>query len=63
MTKKMPARSNEPTTVIANDPNDRKGALKTIGGSLSDHWNNTLANQAVQALWIKNSDDEPATSN
>ena len=58
MTKKMPARSNEPTTVIANDPNDRKGALKTIGGSLSDHWNNTLANQAVQALWMKNSDDE-----
>ena len=26
--------------------------LKTIGGSQSDHWNNTLADQAVQALWI-----------
>ncbi|MBL8666335.1 MAG: hypothetical protein JNM48_02600 [Rhodospirillales bacterium] len=32
--------------------------LKTIGGSQSDHWNNLLANQAVQALWIKHSDAE-----
>jgi hypothetical protein len=30
--------------------------LKEIGGSLSDSWNNLLADQAVQALWIKNSD-------
>ena len=35
-----------------------KGRLKNIGGSQSDHWNNTLANQAVQALWLKNSDAE-----
>jgi hypothetical protein len=56
MTRKKPAKGNEPTTVVANDPDDRKGALKTIGGSQSDHWNNTLANQAVQALWVKNSD-------
>lgn len=45
-------------SVIANDPDDRKGVLESIGGSRSDHWNNTLANQAVQALWIKNSDAE-----
>jgi hypothetical protein len=56
MTRKKPAKGNEPTTVVANDPDDRKGALKTIGGSQSDNWNNTLANQAVQALWVKNSD-------
>jgi HsdM N-terminal domain len=43
---------------FANDPDDRKGALRNIGGSKSDHWNNLLANQAVQALWIKNSDAE-----
>lgn len=56
MTAKKPA--NTPTTVVANDPEDRKGWLKNIGGSQSDHWNNTLANQAVQALWVKNSSAE-----
>ena len=45
-------------TVLIGDPADRKGELKHIGGSQSDHWNNTLANQAAQALWIKNSDAE-----
>lgn len=58
MSGKKPANGNEPTTVVADDPEDRKGVLKTIGGSQSDHWNNLLANQAVQALWIKNSDAE-----
>ena len=58
MSPKKPAKDNEPTTVVADDPEDRKGALKTIGGSRSDHWNNLLANQAVQALWIKHSDAE-----
>ncbi len=43
---------------LADDPDDRKGRLKNIGGSQSDHWNNTLANQAVQALWMKNSSAE-----
>jgi hypothetical protein len=47
---------NAPTTVVADDPNDRQGRLKAIGGSQSDNWNNVLANQAVQALWVKNSD-------
>ena len=56
MTAKKPA--NTPTTVVADDPEDRKGRLKNIGGSQSDHWNNTLANQAVQALWLKNSSAE-----
>lgn len=56
MTARKPA--NTPTTVVADDPDDRKGRLKNIGGSQSDHWNNTLANQAVQALWVKNSSAE-----
>lgn len=51
---KPPASS--PTTVVVNDPADRKGALKDIGGSRSDSWNNILANQAMQALWTKHSD-------
>jgi hypothetical protein len=44
----------EPTVVVADDPEDRKGALKLVGGSQSDNWNNVLANQAVQTLWLKN---------
>jgi hypothetical protein len=56
MTAKKPA--NAPTTVVADHPKDRKGRLKNIGGSQSDHWNNTLANQAVQSLWMKNSSPE-----
>ncbi len=39
-------------TVVTYDPEDCKGALKTIGGSQSDHWNNTLASQVLQTLCI-----------
>ena len=40
-------------TVVADNPDNLKGRLKDIGGSLSDNWNNILANQATQALWLK----------
>jgi hypothetical protein len=56
MTEEKPAKRNNPTIAVADDSEDRKGVLKTIGGSQSDHWNNTLANQAIQALWVKHSD-------
>ena len=56
MTGKKGAKETKPSTVVANDPNDRRGMLKNIGGSLSDRWNNILANQVVQALWLKHSD-------
>lgn len=49
---------NAPKTLVANDPEDRKGRLKVLGGSESDHWNNILANQALQSLWLKNSSQE-----
>jgi hypothetical protein len=58
MSAKKPSGANTQTTVVTNDPADSKGALKNIGGAQSDHWNNLLANQAVQALWIKNADAE-----
>ncbi|MBX3552905.1 MAG: hypothetical protein KF697_10630 [Pseudolabrys sp.] len=58
MTGKKTAKEAKPATVVANDPDDLKGRLKNIGGSQSDHWNNILANQAVQALWLKNSSAE-----
>ena len=43
MTGKKTAAKAEPKTVVADDPDDRKGRLKNIGGSQSDHWNNILA--------------------
>jgi hypothetical protein len=58
MTGKKTAKETKPSTVVANDPDDLKGTLKNIGGSRSDHWNNILANQTVQALWLKHSDPE-----
>ena len=35
MTKSKSARGDKVTTVVLNDPDDRKGELKTIGGSQS----------------------------
>ena len=59
--KRAPKQPTTPaekvTTVVADDPDDRKGKLKAIGGSQSDHWNNVLANQTAQTLWIKHSDE------
>jgi hypothetical protein len=55
--KKAAASPEKVTTVVANDPEDRKGRLKAIGGSPSDNWNNVLANQTVSALWLKHSDE------
>lgn len=58
MTGKKTAKETKPATVVANDPDDLKGELKTIGGSRSDHWNNILANQTINALWLKHSSPE-----
>jgi hypothetical protein len=58
MSAKKSAVANSQTAVVANDPDDQKGRLKNLGGSKSDHWNNLLANQAMQGLWIKHSDKE-----
>ena len=44
--------------MVVDDPADQKGRLKRIGGSEFDDWNNLLANQAVQALWVAHSDPE-----
>jgi hypothetical protein len=58
MTGKKTSKEAKPSTVVVNDPDDMKGTLKNIGGSRSDHWNRLLADQSVQALWLKNSDPE-----
>jgi hypothetical protein len=44
--------------VEAHDPSSLPGKLKPIGGSKSDTWNNVIANQTIQTLWRKNSNEE-----
>jgi hypothetical protein len=44
--------------VDVHDPSKLQGRLKAIGGSMSDDWNNILANQTIQTLWLKHSDPE-----
>jgi hypothetical protein len=34
-----------------------EGKLKLIGGSKSDEFNNTVVNQAINALWVAHSDE------
>jgi hypothetical protein len=57
MSRKELAPEAKPTIVI-DDPYDLKGTLKHIGGSQSDTWNNVLGNQALNALWLENTDPE-----
>jgi hypothetical protein len=45
-------------TLVAKDPSREAGTLKLIGGSASDDWNNTLANQTINTLWVKHSDEQ-----
>jgi hypothetical protein len=58
MSKKPAGQDKKVTTIDVNDPDSSKGALKTVGGSRSDHWNNNLLNQAANTLWIKHSDEK-----
>jgi hypothetical protein len=51
-------KSVETTVVQAHDPSSLPGKLRSIGGSKSDTWNNVIANQAMQTIWGKNSDQE-----
>ena len=56
MTTKKP---DTPTaTLELEDPAKLPGRLKNIGGSMSDDFNHILANQTLNALWLKNSDAE-----
>jgi hypothetical protein len=52
------SKTKSGSVIVANDPEDQKGELKSIGGSQSDRLNLLLANQAVNALWVKQSDEE-----
>src|SRR5713101_9784424 len=56
--KRAAAGKKKGTIVVINDPDDLKGALKSIGGSQSDSWNNVVATQTLETLWLTNSDKE-----
>jgi len=54
-----PEKKPVPPELHIHDPSKLKGRLKPIGGSMSDDWNNILANQTINALWRwKNADPE-----
>jgi hypothetical protein len=56
MCAKKPATDRKPVILDVGDLESWRGALKLVGGSKSDHWNNVLVNQTVQTL--KHSDKE-----
>ena len=53
----MARKKTAKAEVIKCDPSRRNGKLKVIGGSMSDDWNNVVANQAVKALWHRSNAD------
>jgi hypothetical protein len=61
MTGKEIAIETKSSALAANDHDDLKGTLRNLGGSRSDVWNTIIADQTVQALWLKQSD--PGTRN
>jgi hypothetical protein len=56
--KKAADDDRKAATVVVNHDLTLKGVLKSLGGSQSDDWNNILANQAMQTLWLKHSDED-----
>ena len=46
------------TGTMKRYPDNLTGTMKRVGGSQSDQWNETLANQALRTLWTAHSNDE-----
>jgi hypothetical protein len=44
--------------VQVHDLSKRKGLLKAVGGSMDDGWNNFVAHQTVQSLWLNGLDSD-----
>jgi hypothetical protein len=59
---KSPEKRPAATVVEVHDLANLKGNLKPIGGSMADDWNNMVANQTVQTLWVKHSDSTEITN-
>jgi hypothetical protein len=54
------ANSKKPEMQV-HDLSRMRGKLKAVGGSMSDGWNNILANQTAGTLWLGHSDAEEKT--
>jgi hypothetical protein len=54
-------QTKQKTVLKVHDPSLLPGKLRAVGGSKSDDWNNVVANQAMQTIWVKNSDQEERT--
>src|SRR4051812_13167950 len=50
------AQKPAPVVIEAKSPSQEKGRLKLLGGSASDAFNSTLANQVVRTLWLDHAD-------
>ena len=49
----------KPEPEVIEMPGRRECELKAVGGSMSDEWNNNLANETTRTLWyFENSDSE-----
>jgi hypothetical protein len=57
MLKAQPkAQKPAPVVIEAKSPSQEQGRLKLLGGSASDAFNATLANQVVRTLWLDYAD-------
>jgi hypothetical protein len=48
----------ETVTVTIGDPARQTGTFKALGGSQFDDWNKRVADDTLNALWLKNSDEK-----
>ena len=55
--KKLGSDDHKVATIVADDPDAMKDAVKQIGGSQSDDWNKIIADQIIGSLWLNNSDE------
>ncbi len=55
---KPASHAQKAKAISVKDPDNLTGTMKRVGGSQSDHWNETLANQALRTLWTAHSNDE-----
>ncbi len=56
MSADEPATDKNPTTCAANNPRQQE-LMERIGGSQTPHWNHVIGNQALDSLWIADSDE------
>jgi hypothetical protein len=54
----MAGKARKAATLNVSSPEAMQGALKRIGGSQNDTFNNVIANQAVNSLWTAHRDEK-----